>query len=75
VVATSNERLLEAELLWSSTQNRQDPMKVIAVYEDMSKLSERHLARAAYYTDKTVPWRHMPDAFHHYITNEVLRKH
>ena len=75
VVATSNERLLEAELLWSSTQNLQDPMKVIAVYEDMSKLSERHLASAAYYTDKMVPWRNMPDAFHHYITSQVLRKH
>jgi len=75
VVATSNERLLEAELLWSSTQSMQDPTKVIAVFEDMSKLSEKHLARAAYYTDKTVPWRQMPDAFHNYIKTEVLKRH
>lgn len=75
VIATSNERLLEAELLWSATQSVKDPTKVIAVFEDRSKLSEKHLARASYYTDKAVPWRHMPDAFHQLIKTEVLRKH
>lgn len=75
VIATSNERLLEAELLWSATQNAGDPTKVIAVFEDRSKLSEKHLNRASYYTDKAVPWRQMPDAFHQLIRTEVLRKH
>ncbi|MFP3979140.1 DUF1828 domain-containing protein [Marinobacter sp. KMM 10035] len=75
VIATSGERLLEAELLWSTTQQISDPMRVIAVFEDMSKFSDKQLARASYYTDKAVPWRSMPAAFHQLIKTEVTRNH
>jgi hypothetical protein len=75
VIATSGERLLEAELLWSMTQQISDPMRVIAVYEDMAKFSDKQLSRASYYTDKAVPWRKMPAAFHQMIKSEVTRKH
>ena len=75
VVATSAERLMEAELLWSTSQQMKDPMRVIAVYEDMAKFSDKQLARASYYTDKAVPWRSMPAAFRKLMTTEVKGKH
>ncbi|KAE8545380.1 DUF1828 domain-containing protein [Marinobacter nauticus] len=75
VVATSAERLMEAELLWSMSQQMKDPMRVIAVFEDMTKFNDKQLARASYYTDKAVPWRSMPTAFRKLMTTEVKGKH
>lgn len=75
VVATSGERLMEAELLWSMSQQLKDPMRVIAVFEDMTKFSDKQLARASYYTDKAVPWKGMPAAFRKLMTTEVTGKH
>lgn len=74
VVATSGERLMEAELLWSMSQQMKDPMRVIAVFEDMAKFNEKQLGRASYYTDKAVPWKGMPAAFRKLMTAEVTRK-
>lgn len=64
LVASTTERLLEAELAWSHLRRLNDPTMVIAVIEDSAKISRKHKARADYLTDKTYLFRDFEAMFH-----------
>lgn len=71
IVASTVERLLEAELIWSTARRYNDPMKVIAVVEDAAKIGLKQFVRANYFTDKTVQYRDMAGSFHKMIADSL----
>ncbi len=72
IVATSAERLLEAEMIWLEARSRQANMYVLAVVEDESKVGRKHMKKAQYYTDKTVEFAGMQAPFLDLIRSNVL---
>lgn len=67
VLASTKERLLEAELMWSTVQRRNDNVDVIAVIESPEKVGKLEADRAPFYTSKVLSfkgnaWR-MQEAF------------
>lgn len=71
VIASSTERLLEAELMWTNARRLGDPMRLIAVIEDVDKIGTKQVMRANYFTDKTVQFRNMAKAFHGLVRDEL----
>jgi len=72
IVATSAERLLEAEMIWLEARSRQANMYVLAVVEDESKVGRKHMKKAQYYTDKTVEFAGMQAPFLDLIRSNLL---
>jgi hypothetical protein len=75
VVASTRERLMEAELMWSVAQMRNDPMKVIAVVEDAKKIGIKQYSRANYFTDKTVEYNGNSAAFGAMLSKQLSDSH
>ncbi|MDG5498933.1 DUF1828 domain-containing protein [Marinobacter sp. BGYM27] len=71
VIASSVERLLEAELIWTNCHYRKEPLRLFAVVEDTDKISAKQVMRANYYTDKTVQFKNMSTAFHDLVHDAV----
>jgi hypothetical protein len=63
IVASTREKLLEAELTWSYLKQQGDPTRVLAVVEDAKDVGQKEFARAQYFTDKTLPFRGFEQAF------------
>jgi hypothetical protein len=57
IVAGTRERLLEAELLWSTARRANDPTVVYAVVESFRSVGMREAERAGYFTDKVLSFR------------------
>ena len=64
LIASTTERLLEAELAWSHLRRLHDHTVVIAVIEDVAKIGRKQAARAPYFTDKTYFFRDFEATFH-----------
>jgi hypothetical protein len=56
VLAPTKDRLMEAELMWSTIQRTGDPTVVYAVVESVEKVGRKEHERAAFYTDKVLPF-------------------
>lgn len=72
IVATSAERLLEAEMIWMEARARQAKMYVLAVVEDESKVGRKHMKKAQYYTDKTVEFAGMQAPFRDLVRSHLI---
>ena len=57
VIASSRERLLEAELLWSTVKRSDDPTVVYAVVESHRAVGIKEAERAGYFTDGVFPFK------------------
>ena len=68
IVAGSRERLLEAELIWSTAKREGDPTEVYAVVENHRAVGLKEAERAAYFTDKILPFKDYPARFAAAIT-------
>lgn len=64
IIATSSERLTEAELIHSRLQVNHQPGYVLAVVESIATVGKGHYRRASYFTDKAIEYDDaMFDAF------------
>ncbi|MGB5065451.1 MAG: DUF1828 domain-containing protein [Candidatus Competibacter sp.] len=63
LIASTTERLLEAELAWSHLRRLSDPTLVVAVIEDAAQVGKKQAARANYFTDKVYPYRDFETIF------------
>lgn len=63
VIASTKERLLEAELMWTNAQRMNDPTRVMAVVESAEKVGRKEVDRANYFTTKTVVYRDFEKIF------------
>ncbi|MBI3372117.1 MAG: DUF1828 domain-containing protein [Betaproteobacteria bacterium] len=70
-VATSTERLLEAELAWSELRRAGDPTRVFAVVEDAKQVGLKQVERADYFTDKTYRYRDWEEIFRDAVKRSV----
>lgn len=75
VIASSVERLLEAELIWTNCHYRGEPLRLFAVVEDVDKIGSKQVMRANYYTDKTVQFKGMGTAFGDLVRSAVRSTH
>lgn len=71
LIASTTERLLEAELAWSHLRRLNDHTLVIAVIEDAAKIGRRQAARAPYFTDKTYFFHDFEATFHEAIRDTL----
>jgi hypothetical protein len=71
VAANNAERLLEAELMWANAQRLGDPSYIVAVVENIQAVGARQFQRAGYYTDKTVEFSGMPEAFRQMVATRL----
>lgn len=56
VLAPTKDRLMEAELMWSTIQHNGDPTVVYAIVESVEKVGRKEHERAAFFTDKVLPF-------------------
>lgn len=71
IVATTTERLMEAELLYLQRKVRQRPGYVCAVVPSAKTVGQKHFTRANYYTDKAVEFEGWADAFRELVHQQV----
>jgi len=71
LIASTTERLLEAELAWSHLRRLNDPTLIFAVIEDAAQVGKKQAARAHYFTDKTYTCRDFETIFRDAITQTV----
>ena len=57
IVAGTRERLLEAELIWFAAKREGDPTQIYAVVDDHRSVGRKEMQRAAYFTDKVLPFK------------------
>lgn len=70
-IATSKERLLEAELAWSNIRYTKDPTRVFAVVEEPRNTGLKEVSRAQYFTDKTLQFRDFEEVFRDAVKSTV----
>jgi len=73
VIASTTNRLLEAELLWSNVQRHGDPTRVIAVIESQKAVGLKQAERANHFTDKTLSYRDYEEGFKESLMTHVSR--
>jgi hypothetical protein len=71
LIASTTERLLEAELAWSHLRRLNDPTLIFAVIEDATQVGKKQVARANYFTDKVYPYRDFETIFRDAITQTL----
>ncbi len=72
VIAGSKFRLLEAELMWTNARRLQDPTRVIAVVESAKSVGIKEVARANYFTDKTLVFGEFETQFQTTIADTLV---
>lgn len=70
-IASSKERLLEAELAWSNLRRTKDPTRVIAVIEEQRTTGIKEVTRAQYFTDKTLQYREFESVFREAVKDSI----
>lgn len=73
IVANSTTRLLEAEMMWLNGQRMGDPTQIYAVVENAAKVGRKEVARANYFTSKTLEFEGFKQQFRQTITSAVKR--
>lgn len=71
IVATSVQRLLEAELYSVTCQIREDPTRVIAVVDEAKKIGMSKFTQATYHTHKTLEFSNKATLFRKLINREL----
>lgn len=66
-VATSKERLLEAELTYLALKQEKRPTRVIAVVEGIAAVGQKHYSRAEFFTSKVFPFREYEEPFRGWV--------
>ena len=73
VIATTPERLMEAELIWVLSRSDDDPIQVLAVVETIQKIGAKQFSRAQYLTDKAVEFEGHRTQFSNYIRSQIAQ--
>lgn len=72
IVATTTERLMEAELLYLQRKLRQRPGYVCAVVPSAKAVGQKHFTRANYYTDKAVEFEGWDVEFRELVHQKIV---
>jgi hypothetical protein len=71
VLAPTKDRLMEAELMWSTVQRNGDPTVVYVVVESVEKVGRKEHERAAFFTDKVLPFAGYSSELHQSLLASV----
>lgn len=66
-VASSKERLLEAELSYLALKEEKRPTRVIAVVESIPAVGQKQYGRAEFFTSKVFPYRDFEESFRGWV--------